>query len=313
MRFRKLSNASAVDILRFHRSLLADTVRTETYRKAIEATVRANNVVADIGCGSGILSFFAARAGAKRVYAIEEGPVIELARTLAKENGLADRIVFINALSLDATIDEKVDVIVTETMGNTGLDEHIVRAVDDARRRWLREDGVIIPQSIDMIVAPVDLHFDDPSFWSATRYEIDFSRAREYATNMFHPLDISEASFVAAPAIAAHVDLRHANDGAVHATARVQSMRGATITGIGVWFRAQLTNALALSNQPPNACPSWKQSFLPIGSAIHVARGDEIAIDVQTFDGMEWKWSIATSNERAEQSTMSAFPLLTPR
>src|SRR5205823_9701321 len=58
-----------------------------------------------------------------RAISIDEGPVIEIARALAKENALADRIVFINASSYDATIDEKVDVIVTETMGNTGLDE----------------------------------------------------------------------------------------------------------------------------------------------------------------------------------------------
>jgi len=310
MSFRKLSNASAVDLLRYHGSLLADKVRTQTYRDAIESTVAKNDVVLDIGCGSGILSFFAARAGAKRVYAIDEGPVIELARTLAKDNGLADRIVFINAVSLDATIDEKIDVIVTETMGNTGLDERILSSVDDARRRWLRDGGAIIPQTIDVVVAPVDMLHD--TFWLAKAYDVDFARVREFAMNMFHPLDVAEESFVAEPAVAAHVDLRESNDGAVHMTARVHATRDATITGIGVWFGAQLTREFELTNQPPNVCPSWKQSFFPIASRMRVERGDEIAIDMQTFDGAEWKWSVATSAARAEQSTMAAFPLITP-
>ena len=195
MNFRKLSNASTVDLLKYHRSLLADRVRTETYGDALNATVRKDDIVADLGCGSGILSFFAARAGAKRVYAIDEGPVVELARALAHDNGLADRIVFINASSFDVTLEERVDVIVTETMGNNGLDEQIVRAVDDARRRWLREDGAIVPRSIDVIVAPTDLA-PHPLF--GTSYGIDFSRLREHAVNAYYPMDIDEDSLVVA-------------------------------------------------------------------------------------------------------------------
>lgn len=304
MNFRKISNSSAVDILRYHRSLLADRVRTETYRDAINATVKPNDVVLDLGCGSGILSFFAARAGAKRVYAIDEGPVIEVARTLAKENGLANRIVFINAVSQEATLDEKVDVIVTETMGNTGLDERILSSVDDARRRWLREGGAVIPQSIDVVVAPVDVLHD--TFWIEKHYDTDFAPVREFAMNMLHPLNIAEESFVASPAAAAHADFTSLS---VHGAARVHAERDAVITGIAVWFRARLTRELELTNQPPNGAPSWKQSFLPIASRIRVERGDEIAIDMQTFDGVEWKWSVATSAARAEQSTMNSFPL----
>src|SRR5437762_8795436 len=176
MKYQKLSNASTHDLLKFRRSLLADRVRTESYRDAIFATIRSGDIVADVGCGSGILSFFAAQAGAKRVIAIDEGPVIELARSLAIENKLDQKIVFINASSFDVTLEEKVDVIVTETMGNNGLDEQIVRAVDDARRRWLREDGAIVPRSIDVIVAPTDLA-PHPLF--GTSYGIDFSRLRE--------------------------------------------------------------------------------------------------------------------------------------
>src|SRR5438552_8111309 len=218
MNFRKLSNASTVDLLKYHRSLLADRVRTETYCNAINATVRKDDIVADLGCGSGILSFFAPRAGAKRVYAIDEGPVVELARALAHDNGLADRIVFINASSFDVTLEEKVDVIVTETMGNNGLDEQIVRAIDDARRRWLREDGVVIPRFLEVVVAPVDLASGplfEPPFW----YDIDFSRLREHAMNAYYPMDVDEDSLVADGVPGARIDLQCQNDGAVHMVA----------------------------------------------------------------------------------------------
>jgi SAM-dependent methyltransferase len=310
MNFRKLSNASSVDLLKYHRSLLADRVRTETYRDAINAAVRKDDVVADLGCGSGILSFFAARAGAKRVYAIDEGPVVELARALAHDNGLADRIVFINASSFDVALEEKAGVIVTETMGNNGLDEQIVRAVDDARRRWLREDGVVIPGSIDVVIAPVDLA-PPPLFehW----YDIDFSRLNEHALNAYYPIDVGEDSLVADGTPGAHVDLQRDNDGAVRVAARFEARRDAMLNGIAVWFHAQLTHEFELTNQPPNRCPSWKQSFFPIASRLRVERGEPIAIEMQTFDGIEWKWSVATSTARAEQATLHGFPLVKPR
>ena len=313
MTFRKLSNAAARDIVRYHRSLLADTVRTETYRNAIDETVRGGDVVADIGCGSGVLSFFAARAGAKRVYAIDDGPVIELARVLAHDNGLADRITFINASSFDVTLDDKVDVILTETMGNNGLDEQIVRAVDDARRRWLRDGGAIIPQSIQTIAAPADVILDDASFWLEPRYGFDFARTRGYAMNIVHAVDIDEDSLIDDGEVIAEVDLRAANDGAVRGTGHFHARRDAVVTGIGVWFRAQLTPQFELTNQPPNDCRSWKQSFLPIASRMRADRGDEIAIEIQTFDGIEWKWRAATSALRVEQSTVNGFPFIKPR
>jgi protein arginine N-methyltransferase 1 len=56
-----------------HEEMIKDSIRTESYRAAIENNKEAfkDKVVLDIGCGTGILSIFAARSGAKHVYAIE--------------------------------------------------------------------------------------------------------------------------------------------------------------------------------------------------------------------------------------------------
>ena len=46
----------------------------------------------DVGCGTGILSIFAARAGAKHVYAVDNANIALHARTIIEMNGLKDKI-----------------------------------------------------------------------------------------------------------------------------------------------------------------------------------------------------------------------------
>jgi len=68
--------------------MLQDEVRTSTYHDAIFKNSHCfkDKVVMDVGCGSGILSLFAAQAGAKKVYAVEASNMAESARELVKGN-----------------------------------------------------------------------------------------------------------------------------------------------------------------------------------------------------------------------------------
>lgn len=153
---------SALRTLDYHRSMLADRERTRRLEQAIRETVKAGDVVLDLGCGSGILSCFACRAGARRVYAIEAAPVMVLAQQVCRANGVADRVVFTNAMSIQAALAEPVDVLVTETIGNIGLDEGILGWVLDARSRFLKPGGIVIPHALELLVSPVELPETSP-------------------------------------------------------------------------------------------------------------------------------------------------------
>ena len=105
-----------------HRRMLADRVRMTAYQKAIREIVKDGDVVADIGTGSGVLAFFAIQAGASKVFAIESNEIIEDAERLARINGLEEKVVFIHGESDQVDLPEKVDVIISEIIGEFGLE-----------------------------------------------------------------------------------------------------------------------------------------------------------------------------------------------
>ena len=70
-----------------HQEMIMDRVRTEAYREAIDKLVK-DQVVADVGAGSGILSIFAAVSGAKKVFAIEKADIVSTCRQNVKERSL---------------------------------------------------------------------------------------------------------------------------------------------------------------------------------------------------------------------------------
>lgn len=315
MTVRKPSNATVVGTLTYHRTLLADSVRTEAYRAAIEATVRPGDVVLDLGCGTGILSFFACRAGARRVYAIDEMPVIELARELARDNGFADRIVFLPSSSFDVTIPEPVDVIVTETIANNGFDEEIVSAAAHAKQAWLREGGTIIPLAVEMRGAPVelpDIHAEH-ALWTTSPYGLDFSALYTHAMNAFDALDVEPGHLLAAGATLAHVTIGE-NTRSLRGSFSFPITRDGILHGIAIWFRAELTATITITNEPPKPCQSWKQSVFPIADPMTVHRGDAVTLTIHTHDGVEWRWHVQHRDAdgkalgEREQTTLRAFP-----
>merc|ERR1712176_250887 len=81
-----------------HEIMIQDRVRTGAYRDAICSNAKElfrDKIVLDIGCGTGILSLFAAQAGAKKVFAIDASDICKDAAAVTKLNGFDDTIVVI--------------------------------------------------------------------------------------------------------------------------------------------------------------------------------------------------------------------------
>src|SRR4051812_38333254 len=139
-----------------HRQYLADGPRIRAFRRALSETVRPGDIVVDLAAGTGILGLLACEAGASKVFAVDEGPILDFALKIAAANGWGDRIVPVREISTRATLPVLADVIVTDQIGQFGIEAGLVQYLRDASRRWLKPGGKTIPLGVDLWASPVE-------------------------------------------------------------------------------------------------------------------------------------------------------------
>ncbi|GFP93253.1 probable protein arginine n-methyltransferase 3 [Phtheirospermum japonicum] len=169
-----------------HRDMISDKVRTDAYRQAIleNPSLLRNAVVMDVGCGTGILSLFAAQAGASRVIAVEASDkMAAVATEIAKDNSLLRNGVFSEGSQQNGVIEviqamveeidnatnqippQSVDVLFSEWMGYCLLYESMLTSVLYARDKWLKPGGAILPDTATMFVAGFGKGATSIPFW----------------------------------------------------------------------------------------------------------------------------------------------------
>ena len=229
-----------------HLSMLFDTVRLDAFRRAIDATVSPGDVVVDVGCGTGVLSFMACEAGARRVHAIEGAPILDVARELAVANGFDDRIEFVEGWSIDVDLPEPADVLISETIGSAGLDEGIVAWTADARQRLLKPGAPVIPAVLRLWVVPVQMADDHALItdWLDTGLPYDLGPAHRRAAQSLWFTRVEPDHLLGQPELALDVDLNADAGGSLTAS----SMTSVT------WTRAICADGVPAAQKPGGSC-----------------------------------------------------------
>ena len=167
-----------------HRLMIGDHARTDAYRRALEEVVKPGDTVLDVGAGSGVLSLFAARSGARQVFAVDESAILDTARKLARVNGLDERVSFRRGRAEDLELPERVDLLVSEWMGFFSLAECMFLSVVEAHDKNLKPGGKMMPSALRLHLVPVDdtgLHAElGVGLWERPVYGLDFKPMLEH-------------------------------------------------------------------------------------------------------------------------------------
>ena len=280
-----------------HEKMLADITRVESYREGIAALIRAGDVVVDLGTGTGLLALFAAQQGA-RVYAIDHSPVISLARAIAEHHQLADRIEFLQVNSRDLKLNEPVDVILHEQIGDELFDENMVTNVVDMRDRLLKPDGRIVPGRFGLYMEPVQLTDAGrvPFVWENPVAGVDLSFLRNHPLAERYRRDDYEHRWVegadvkqllADPQPLVTLDLHQINgmdDLPRTLTATKQVTQDGRMDGVLVYFEAVFNNEKRFDSCPlVDRTPSWGNKLFRT-PARELALGDNLEISVEFGD-----------------------------
>lgn len=300
-----LRNRATFTDLYQHDRMLADRVRLDAYHAGLNAHVRRGDVVVDLGTGTGVLAFLAARAGARVVHGIEHGPMIELARELAAANRIGN-VELHRMHSRRFSLPERADVIVHEQIGDALFDEQVVANIVDLRERVLAPGGRILPGRLQLFIEPIQLAegFRAPYAWQQTDlYGLDFSalaalRDRQphgYRYRVFRPLPFER--FLCDPEPVLTVDLHAiAADGLPRRIAYERRVeRGGWFDGFCVYFAAWFDDQLGFSSSPDGPGTNWATPLLRVASR-RVEPGEAIRLDLRAADLADprtWRWDEA--------------------
>lgn len=283
--------------IEFHRRMLADRVRRDAFRAALERSiVPGRTTVADIGAGTGILAFLARELGAREVWLYDPGPVLGLAETIAARNGFTG-LNFVPECSLDIADPPQVDVVVAEVLGNFAYEEGVLETLRDARR-FLRPGGTLIPHSIEQWAAPVGTPRFEQDLQSWRGADFDFADAERLTRNNMYVFAIEPADLASVAsarwdslAFAGPIESRRAGRAAWRLAAAMP------IFGFALWWDCTLVPGIVLSTSPFAQRTHWDQIYLPLLDPLEGRAGDEVTLELVSEtgsgeSGIEVRWTI---------------------
>eukprot|EP01101_Sappina_pedata_P001050 TRINITY_DN11163_c0_g1_i1.p1 TRINITY_DN11163_c0_g1~~TRINITY_DN11163_c0_g1_i1.p1 ORF type:complete len:332 (+),score=189.38 TRINITY_DN11163_c0_g1_i1:1338-2333(+) len=304
-----------------HEEMLKDSVRTKSYRNAIISNKKLfkGKTVLDVGCGTGILSMFAANAGAKQVIGIDCSDIIDSARKIVKQNGLDDVVTLIKGKVEEVELPVKsVDIIISEWMGYFLFYESMLDTVLYARDKWLVKGGLIFPDVAHLIITGIEdgEYKDSKITWWENVYGFDMSCMKEMV--MREPLVdiVDNKAVVLGKQILMTVDIKTVKkeDLTFKIPFKISADRAEQVHALVVYFDIEFNDCevpVKFSTGPHATPTHWKQTVFYLDEVLDLEFNDKVegvlacwpnAKNPRDLDiEIEWKATGKNTNAGAKQ------------
>lgn len=230
--------------------------------------------------------------------------LVGVIRMLANEHGVSDRVEAVCSSSFDLAGERKFDVVVSETIGFLGYDELIVGVMADARDRFLKDGGHIIPETIALYAAagqlkqwtdpiPTGLDFD---FAALTRLNLSSPRVMKRSRDV---------KLLTRPALLISTDLRR-----VGSTPSLRELRAAwdmpvnaEVDCVVVWVESRLATGVKMSTRRTT---SWRPTVYRISPPNRPSDRMEFSLAL-TAESNYWTATFITGGMRQTSSYSPEF------
>lgn len=274
--------------IEMQRRMVSDLTRTNAFAAAIKEVVRQGDIVLDVGTGTGILAMLAAKAGAGKVYGVDLTDIADVARDLARINGLAEKVHFIRDSAGELVLDTKVDLLISEWLGNAVFVEGMLPAVLAARDNNLASTGRMMPHRVRVLIAPLDepllYHAEGPGFWREPIHDLDFSSLQELELSQGRStqIKIDSATMLAPGKSIIELDLQNASVDDVYSECELEfvASRDGVLNGFCIWFEADLSPSVTLDTGPLSPDTHWAQIYVSFVPQL-VRAGERLEVSVQ--------------------------------
>lgn len=278
--------------IEYHRTLIADHVRNQAFHDALSRVIKTGEtVVADIGAGTGLIGLMAAKLGAREVILYEAAEVAGVAAATIKANR-ARACHLMPCHSTEMEDPPRVDVVVSETLGNYAFEENIIDTLADARKRHLKDGGVIIPARIRQFVAPVisDRIHRELIVWNDVGFGLDLSVARQMSLNNVYVRSLTPDELLDGgrgakvwDTVTLGSDTRASRKG--EASFKVETDE--TVYGFAYWWNAELIEGVTLSTAPDAPRTHWEQLYFPLEKPMALAAGESVLATLRSRSSEE--------------------------
>lgn len=302
--------------------MVTDPVRTRAFVTALTKAITPDSVILEIGTGTGFFALLACKLGAKKVYAVEPDNAIEVGKLCARDNPQSDRITWIQGLSTEITLPEKVDIVIGDLHGTLPFYNFNLLSMRDAVARHLKPGGIILPSRDKLYAAPIESPEDYTTIdqpWAQDVYGLDLRAGRHFLVNSWWRRPVTKSvkllsnaqclgeidyANIGSPNLEGECDWLITNDGIVH--------------GLSLWFDSDIGPHASYSNAPHLPGLVYGNAFFPLETPIRVKTGERIVFKFSAkLIGEEYVYTWTSEHfdkdgktlARYRQSTFNSRPI----